>query len=125
MILRVKDVGSDFGDLAPSRLTCIVWPDLWLIRVPLDSLMVRLKPISRRGLILTRSSLRSLSWHTNASSVPILALSLDCAVSPLPNMMVVSYPRETGRLLSLTVDSRKIIASAPLSKRADIAPLGA
>ena len=30
-----------------------------------------------------------------------------------------------GKLFSTTVDSRKIIASAPLSKRAECAPLGA
>ena len=46
-------------------------------------------------------------------------------VWPLPNITVVSAPVERGRLWFSTVLWRRRIASAPLSKRAEVAALAA
>ena len=60
-----------------------------------------------------------------AGSPPRFVCRLVVVVWPLPNITVVSAPVERGRLWLSTVLWRRRIASAPLSKRADVAALAA
>ena len=80
-------------------------------------------PIGR--LTQIRSSLRSLSLHTIAGKSPIDAWSRVADVCPLPSITAEGGLGIDWISCASTVDLRRKIASAPESKRADLAKFAA
>ena len=109
----------------PSRLTLMLAPVSPLVSKPSFRSMVSVNPASSIGLTLTRSSLKHESGQTIASKCPMRACVLLDVVSPLPKMMSVGVPELVFSLCSLTVDCLKMMASAPVSNRAELAGIGA
>ena len=68
--------------------------------------------------MLIRSSVKSQSLHTRASRSPTFALVLVLVVLPFPKIILVVGPLLVFNSCVLTVDSRRMIASAPESRRA-------